>query len=68
MPLRDNELARRQEGRLELRPQQLRVRWSFGELLTRDGHELRTMVSCSVRARPDATERRMLQEVLLGSK
>jgi hypothetical protein len=68
MPLRDNELARRQEGRLELRPQPLRVRWSFGELLTRDGHELRAIFSCSVRALPDATERRMLQEVLMGSK
>src|SRR5579859_5710005 len=68
MPLRDNELARRQEGRLELRPQPLRVRWSFGELLTRDGHELRAVFSCSARALPDPTERRMLEEVLLGSR
>lgn len=68
MPLRDNELARRQEGRLELRPQPLRVRWSFGELLTGDGHELRAVFSCSARALPDPTERRMLEEVLLGPR
>ena len=68
MPLRDNELARRQEGRVELRPQPLRVRWSFNELLTSDGHELRAVFTCSARPLPDPTERRMLEEVLLGSK
>ena len=68
MSLRDNELARRQDGRLELRPQPLRVRWSFNELLTADGHELRAVFTCSARAIPDAIERRMLEEVLLGSK
>src|SRR5436305_5853260 len=68
MPLRDNELARRQEGRVELRPQPLRVRWSFNELLTRDGHELRAVFACSARPLPDTTERRMLEELLLSSK
>ena len=32
MLLRDNELARRQENRLELRAEPLHVRWSFNEL------------------------------------
>jgi hypothetical protein len=68
MSLRDNELARRQEGRLELRPQPLRVRWTFNELLTSDGHELRAAFTCSARALPDPTERRMLEEVLLGAR
>lgn len=68
MPLRDNELARRQEGRLELRPQPLRVRWSFGELLTADGHELRAAFTVSAKPLADPTERRMLEEVLLGSR
>src|SRR5436305_4586813 len=68
MSLRDNELARRLEGRLELRPQPLRVGWNWGDLLAADGHELRCAFTCSVRAVPDPTERRMLQEVLLGSR
>lgn len=68
MSLRDNELARRQEGKLELRPQPLRVRWNFNELVTSDGHELRATFTCSARALPDPTERRMFEEVLLGSR
>lgn len=68
MPLRDNELARRQEGRVELRPNPLRVRWNLNELLTSDGHELRAVFTCSARPLADPTERRMLEEVLLGSK
>lgn len=68
MSMRDNELARRQEGRLELRPQPLRVRWSFNELVTSDGHELRATFTCSARVLPDPTERRMFEEVLLGSR
>lgn len=68
MPLRDNELARRHEGTLELRPQPMRVRWSFNELLASDGHELRISFICSVRALSDPTERKMLEEVLLGSR
>jgi hypothetical protein len=68
MSLRDNEIARRQEGKVELRTQPLRVRWVFDDLLTSDGHELRTSFTCSARALPDSTERRMLEEVLLGSR
>ena len=68
MLLRDNELARRQDGRLEIRSTPVRVRWSFNELSTSDGHELRAVFACSARAVPDATERRMLEEVLLGSR
>ena len=68
MSLRDNELARRADGSLELRPQPIRVRWNFNELLTSDGHELRVSFGCSARALPDATERKMLEEVLLGSR
>lgn len=68
MSLRDNELARRVEGSIELRPQPLRARWSFNELLTSDGHELRASFTCSARVLPDATERKMLEEVLLGSR
>lgn len=68
MSVRDNELARRHEGTLELRPQPLRVRWAFNELVTSDGHELRVTFTCSARALPDLTERKMFEEVLLGSR
>jgi len=68
MSLRNNELARRQDGRVELRAQPLRVRWMLDGLVTSDGHELRADFTCSARALPEPSERRMLEEVLLGSR
>src|SRR5215469_18611727 len=68
MSLRNNELARRQDGRVELRAQPLRVRWTLGRLVTSDGHELRADFTCSARALPEPSERKMLEEVLLGSR
>jgi hypothetical protein len=38
------------------------------DLVTADGHELRASFACSARALPEATERRMLEEVLLGGR
>jgi hypothetical protein len=68
MPLLHNELARWKNGQLELRPQPLRVRWQFDDLVTSDGHGLRCTFSCSVQGLADPTERRMLQEVLLEGR
>src|SRR5687768_3966517 len=68
MQLLEHELARRSNGRLELREQPLRVRWTFDQLVTSDGHAARCAFECSVRALPDPTERRMLQEVLLDGR
>src|SRR5829696_2912115 len=65
MALLHNELARWKNGQLELRPQPLRVKWVFDDLVTADGHALRCTFSCSVQGLADPTERRMLQEVLL---
>src|SRR3954467_3500686 len=63
MPLMEQELARRSNGRLELRPEPVRVRWTFDELVTSDQHDARCTFECSVRAVDDATERRLPQEV-----
>jgi len=78
IPMRENELARRDPSAaaggpavasaLELRTQPLRARWVIDELITADRNNLRCTFSCSVRALPDPTERRMLAEVLLGPR
>src|SRR3954471_4520601 len=66
MPLLHNEIARRDNGRLELRPAPVRVRWNLDDLVTSDGHRLHCAFTCSVAALPDASEKRMLEEVFLN--
>jgi len=64
--LTNNEIARRENGRIELRPGPMRVRWNLDDLVTADGHKLHCALTCSVAALADASERRMLEEVFLG--
>lgn len=66
MPLLTNELARRENGRLELRTGPMRVRWNLDDLVTQDGHKLHCSLTASVAALADASEKRMLEEVFLG--
>ena len=65
----DNAIARRTgTGELALRPEPLRVSWTFAGLVTADGHDARCTFACSVRAVDDPTERRMLRELLLDGR
>src|SRR5688572_2801075 len=67
MPLLPNELARRENGRLELRTTPMRVRWNLDDLVTADGHRLHCTFTASVGAINDPAEWRMLEEVFLTS-
>jgi hypothetical protein len=68
MPLLEHELARRTNDQIELRAHPMRVKWMFMDAMTADGHDIHCAFECSVRALPDPTERRMLQEVLLHGR
>ncbi len=62
------ELARRHAGALLLGAAATRITWEFDDLTTADGHQLRASFFASVRAIDDPTEKKMLEEVLLGSR
>lgn len=66
--LHDSEIARRENGRVELRPGGLRVRWDLADLTTADGHDVRGSFVAAIRALADPSERRMLEEALLSSR
>ena len=68
MPLNDQELARREEGRILLRPSPLRMRWLWNDLATADGHTLSCTWTCSVRTLDESVERQMLAEAFLSNK
>ncbi len=62
------ELARRHAGALTLGTAATRITWYFDDLTTADGHQLRASFVASVRAIDDPTEKKMLEEVLLGDR
>jgi hypothetical protein len=65
MSLHTSEIARREGSDVQLRPEPLRIQWSFDDLVASDGHALRGTFAAAVRALPHAAERRMLEEVFL---
>ena len=67
MPLLNGELARRQDGQLDLRLEPTRLQWSLNDLTTSDGHTLQAVFSCAVRPLTQPAERQMLEEVFLNS-
>ena len=64
--LNDSELARRGEERIEVRGGGLRVCWELANLTTADGHTVEGVYSCTVRARPDPNDQKMLEETFLS--
>lgn len=68
MSLPGDQLARTEDGRIELRPTPLRVRWELSDLLCSDGHRLRAVFSCSIEALDDPAERAMLRETFLANR
>ena len=64
--LHDSEIARRENGRVVIRPGGLRVRWELPDLTSADGHAVKGVFTCTVRPLDDPTERKMLEEVFLG--
>ncbi|MGD0464373.1 MAG: hypothetical protein ABSB74_17965 [Tepidisphaeraceae bacterium] len=64
--LQDSELARRIDGRIQIRSGGLRLRWELNELVTADGHTARAVFTGTVRALPEANELKMLEEALLS--
>jgi len=66
--LNDSELARRGEGGIEVRSAGLRVSWELPNLTTADGHTVEVVYSCTVKARPDPNDQRMLEEAFLSTR
>src|ERR1700722_2267975 len=64
--LQDSELARRIDGKVQIRPGGLRLRWELNELVTADGHSARGIFTGTIRALPEANELKMLGEALLS--
>src|SRR4051812_28856479 len=68
VPMTANELARRAEGAIDFRADPMRVRIDLAGLQSKDRHDLRCAFDCSVRVAEDASDRRLLGEVLLADR
>src|SRR5947209_661662 len=60
-----NPIARKNDGRVEVNDAPVRVRWSFDDLVTSDGHRLTATFACSLRALPEPAERKLFEENFL---
>ena len=65
--LQDSELARRIDGKIQIRPAGLRLRWELSELVTADGHTAQGTFTGTVRALPQPNELKMLEEAMLSA-
>lgn len=65
MALLPGTIASRQDGRIEIQPQPVRLHWQWTDLVASDGHTLHVDYSCSLHVRPEPVERQMLAEIFL---
>ncbi|MBC8107451.1 MAG: hypothetical protein H7Z14_12735 [Anaerolineae bacterium] len=68
VPMAANELARRSDGAIEVRIDPMRVRIDLSAMQSKDHHDLRCTFDCSVRVAENASDRRLLGEVLLADR
>jgi hypothetical protein len=66
MPLKENELARRDGSAIECRPDAVRLSWQFTDLAAEDAHALDCHFGCSLRIADSAADRRMFFELFLS--
>lgn len=68
MALKETDLARRENGKVEFRAQPLRAQWAFTDLPSADAHAMDCRFSCSIRVAENSADQRMCIEVLLGNR
>jgi len=68
MPLKNNELARREHSAVECRADGMRLSWMFKDIPTGDAHTLDCRFACSIRIAGNPADRRMFVEVFLASR
>jgi hypothetical protein len=61
------EIARRDAGRIVIRPTGVRVRWELTDINCSDGQSLRAVFTAAVRPLEGAADRKMLEEAFFGS-
>jgi hypothetical protein len=67
MTLNAAEIARRDAGKIVIRPSGVRVRWELTDINTSDGQSVRAIFSAAVRPLEGAADRKMLEEAFFGS-
>jgi hypothetical protein len=65
MPPAPLEIARRENGRLIVRPDAVRVRFDLTGLTSSDGHAISAVFSAAIRAIADGPDRRLFEEAFL---
>jgi hypothetical protein len=68
MPLRPNDFAARDGGRIDFRSDALRVRVDLGDLVCADGHDLLCAFEFSTRVGEQAADRQLFRELLMADR
>jgi hypothetical protein len=60
--------ARRSDGRAEVLSSAIRLRWSFDDLVTADGHRLSVAFGCGIKSAAAAADRKLFVEVFMTGR